>query len=61
MGYWVQEQNRLLKSVRIIKAFYESKLKSPLEVLEQAPSPVTEADLAFSGVVTSYGLFNLLS
>ncbi len=61
MGYWIQEQNRLLKSVRIIKAFYESKLESPLELLDQPPVPVTDGDLAFSGVVTSYGLWGFRS
>lgn len=61
MAYWIQEQNRLLKSVRIIKAFYESKLESPLELLNQAPSPITEGDLAFTGLVTSYGLWGFRS
>lgn len=61
MAYWIQEQNRLLKSVRIIKAFYESKLETPLELLNQAPTPVTEGDLAFTGAVTSYGVWGLRS
>ncbi len=61
MAYLIQEQTRLLKSVRIIKAFYESRLEGPLELLDQPPVPVTEGDLAFSGVVTSFGLWGFRS
>ncbi len=61
MGYWIHEQSRLLKSVRIIKAFYESKLQAPLELLKEAPADLTERDLAFSGAVTAYGMWGLRS
>lgn len=59
MGYWIQEQSRLLKSVRIIKAFYESKLESPLELLREPPEDISDSDLAFSGAVTAYGMWGL--
>lgn len=54
MGYWIQEQNRLLKSVRIIKAYYESKLESPIELLKDAPVEPREGDIPFSGTVTAF-------
>jgi len=59
MSNWIQAQRRLLKSARILKAYYESKLQMDVELLTEAPVPVLESDVGFSGSVTGYGLWGL--
>lgn len=47
----------MLTSARILKAYYESKLKMDMELLTEAPVPRLEGDVNFSEAVTGYGIW----
>jgi hypothetical protein len=59
MTNWTQAQRRLLTSARILKAYYESKLKMDLELLTEAPEPRLDGDVSFSESVSGFGLWGL--
>lgn len=59
MASWIQAHRRLLASARILKAYYESKLKMNLELLTEAPVPPLDGDVTFSESVTDYGIWGL--
>lgn len=52
-------ESRLLKSAHALKAFFEQKLKTPLEFLGEAPASPTASDLELGAALSAHGIWGL--
>ena len=59
MKYTDFEQGRIYKSAKALKAFFEQKLNTTLELLATKPEPIGDGDVQFSLAMSQYGLWGV--
>lgn len=59
MTLQTNDESRLLRSARALKAFFENKLKTRFEFLTEAPKPSLDGDLEFNWALSQAGVWGL--